>query len=98
MPDRIIVAFDGSDLAREAFIHALGVARAAKLPVLAVYIVEPLPLVPPVGDPLLAFDPTPSIIASPEEVAERDAERRGAGGRVRGRRPPIPPGPGGRGG
>jgi len=82
MPSRIIVAFDGSNLAREAFVHALSIARAAKLPVLALHVIEPCPIVPPVGDPLLAFDPTPSVIASPEERAEEEAERRATGERL----------------
>ncbi len=76
MPQRIIVAFDGSDLAREAFRHALQIAGQSSLPVLVLTIIEPLPLVPTVGDPLLAFDPSPAIIASPEELAAQSAERR----------------------
>lgn len=76
MPQRIIVAFDGSDLAREALQHALQIARQASLPVLVLTIIEPVPLVPTVGDPLLAFDPSPAVIASPEEIAAQSAERR----------------------
>jgi len=67
MIDRIVVAFDGSDLAREAFAYAAMLAGPAKLRLLGVHVLEPDP--PPLmaGDPALV-DPTPMI-------EQRDRER-----------------------
>jgi nucleotide-binding universal stress UspA family protein len=81
---RIIVAYDGSALAREAFALSLTIAAAApagEVAVLAVRAIEPTPLAPLAGagiavDPYMGL-PAP-VIPSVEEIeAERAAARRG---------------------
>lgn len=72
MIDRIVVAFDGSDLAREAFAYAAMLAKPASARVLAVHVLEPDP--PPLmaGDPALV-DPTPMIEHRDRERKEEQA-------------------------
>ncbi|MFI4898607.1 MAG: universal stress protein [Phycisphaerales bacterium JB059] len=41
MIERLVVAYDGSDLGREAFAYALELARSARVPVVAVCVLEP---------------------------------------------------------
>ncbi len=82
MLDRIIVAYDGSDLAKAALAHALQLADRSSLRVLAVHVIEPALAAPPIGDPLLAFDPTLATVGSPEEKAAAIAERRETGERL----------------
>lgn len=76
MPDRVLVAHDGSDLAREAFACALAIASAAGIPILALHVIEATFPAPVLGDPLLAFDPAPLVGESPEERAARLKDRR----------------------
>lgn len=76
MIKRIIVAFDGSELAREAFAYAVLIARAAKAQILALHVIEPLfpPVVAP--DPVVGFDPNPLLAqTADEDRAERKRER-----------------------
>lgn len=72
MIDRVVVAFDGSELSREAFACALDLAAAVDRPrplrVHAVHVLEPDPPPMVVGDPGLV-DPTPII-------KQRESERR----------------------
>lgn len=77
MTRRIIVAFDGSELAREAFAYAVMIAKAAKVQILTLHVVEPLfpPVVAP--DPVVGFDPNPLLAQTAEEDrAERERERK----------------------
>lgn len=71
MTNRVLVAFDGSDLSREAFAYALMLAAPAGLEVVGVHVLEPAP--PPLiaGDPSLV-DPTPLI---KEQEREAEAEK-----------------------
>jgi len=72
MIDRVVVAFDGSELSREAFAYALALAEAAgrgkPVGVHVVHAIEPDAPVMMAGDPALV-DPTPLI-------EQREAERR----------------------
>lgn len=71
MLDRIIVAFDGSDLSREAFAYSKMLAEASGAQILALHVLEPTP--PPVmGESLAPYDPGPAM---GEYWAEADAQR-----------------------
>jgi nucleotide-binding universal stress UspA family protein len=76
MIDRVVVAFDGSDLAREAFAYAVMLAEVTSRPrplkVHAVHVLEPDPPPMIVGDPGLV-DPTP-IIRQREADREKETE------------------------
>lgn len=89
MIGRILVAYDGSTLARAAFQHGLELAAALKRPLVAVYTLEPVAPPPVLADPMVAIDPTPvpNMPAHFEEQRqwaedsfEKLAERASAGG------------------
>jgi nucleotide-binding universal stress UspA family protein len=70
MIGRVIVAYDGSALARAAFEHALALAEALKRPMVAVFTLEPVAPPPVIADPLVAIDPAP-IPNFPVDFAEQ---------------------------
>lgn len=72
MIGRILVAYDGSALARAAFEHGLELAAALRRPMLAVYTLEPVAPPPVLADPMVAIDPTP-IPALPVHFDEQRA-------------------------
>jgi len=72
MFNRILLAYDASDLAEHAFSVSLDVAAAAGMSIFAVHAIEPAP--PPiVGDPVAGFDPAPITFNTAEEVREERA-------------------------
>lgn len=73
---RIIVAFDGSDLSREAFAHAVMLAEKASsdIEVHAVHLIEPAPPPAMMGEAVTAFDPNP-VLAQVEIIDRREQER-----------------------
>lgn len=74
MIERVLVAFDGSELAREAFAYAAMLAEPAGLEIFGVHVLEPDPPLMVAGDPAL-IDPTPII---EQNRRERDSQRRWA--------------------
>lgn len=69
---RIVVAYDGSALAREAFAYAVEIAARAQLPILAVQTIEPIVPSPPMDvpmDPLTVPQPLPADLARPKSDA-----------------------------
>ncbi len=73
MIKRIIVAYDGSDLAREAFAYAVQIAEAAGVEVFGLHAIEPTPAPIMIADPIVGFDPTP-IVTRIETEADRRAK------------------------
>ena len=75
MPKRIIVAYDGSDLAREAFEFSVTLAEATGASIMGLHVLEPVPP-PVVAESIAGIDATPTL---PEfDAAARrneDAER-----------------------
>lgn len=71
MIERLIVAYDGSELGREAFAYALEFARAAGVPVLAACVLEPA------GPPMVFAEPSaaPASLDPPEPAFTRDEAR-----------------------
>src|SRR5690606_6658648 len=59
MIGRILVAYDGSALARAAFEHALALAADLRRPLHAVFVIEPIAPPPVLADPMVAIDPAP---------------------------------------
>ncbi|MEC9373222.1 MAG: universal stress protein [Planctomycetota bacterium] len=81
MINRILVGFDGSELGRAAFDHALILARAGRMSIHAFHLIEPPPPTPIVGDAVAGFDPNPILVGEAraerrEEQEERDWARR----------------------
>ncbi len=76
MIKRIIVAYDGSELAREAFAYAVMLAEAAKVEIFGMHALEPAPPVVMPADPVSGIDPNPILmqVAAADE-AEQKAER-----------------------
>ncbi|MFG0258057.1 MAG: universal stress protein [Phycisphaerales bacterium JB043] len=73
MNDRIIVSYDGSDLAREAFAYAVMFAMSSGHRILALHSIEPGPPPGMLVDPLLGFDPGPTINADEHRIrAEKE--------------------------
>lgn len=72
MIGRIIVAYDGSRLAKAAFELGVELASTLRRPMLAVYAVEPLPPPPVLADPMVAIDPGP-LANLPEDLGEQRA-------------------------
>lgn len=73
MINRIVVAFDGSELSREAFAHAAMLAERSdsKISVLAVHLIEPTPPPAMMGEAVAAFDPSP-VLAQVEVMDRRE--------------------------
>jgi len=66
---RIIVAFDGSDLARQAYTYGVTLADALKCELEIIHAIEPSP--PPVViDPAMGFDAGPAMANMQEAAAE----------------------------
>lgn len=59
MIGRILVAYDGSTLARAALEYGLDLAASLGRPLHAVYTLEPVAPPPVLADPMVAIDPTP---------------------------------------
>ena len=78
MIKRVLAAFDGSDLSREAFAYAVMLAEPAGLEVVGVHVLEPDPPALITGDPAMV-DPTPLIL---EQERERAAQREWAEGEL----------------
>ena len=72
MLERIIVGYDGSDLAREAFNYALILAQATGCVVKVIHALEPTPP-PVVVDPAMGFDAGPAM-ASMQEAADEQRQ------------------------
>jgi len=72
MLDRIIIGYDGSDLAREAFSYTLALAQATGCAVEVIHALEPSP--PPVViDPAMGFDAGPAM-ASMQEATDEERQ------------------------
>ncbi|MBX3351880.1 MAG: universal stress protein [Phycisphaeraceae bacterium] len=89
MLGRIIVAYDGSRLARAAFQLGVDLASTLRRPMLAVYTVEPLPPPPVLADPMVAIDPGPMSnyaedLGEQRAWAEREMDDLHAKARARG--------------
>lgn len=77
MLHRIIVAFDGSEDAREAFAYALMLAMATKATVVAFYALEPAVAPVAMADPTLGVDLGPALMYDNERIqAERQQAER----------------------
>ncbi|MCB9838809.1 MAG: universal stress protein [Phycisphaeraceae bacterium] len=74
MIGRIIVGYDGSELAREAFNYALTLAQATGAGVEVIHAIEPIPPAV-IIDPAMGFDAGPAMVSMHEASAE---ERRWA--------------------
>ena len=73
---RIIVAYDGSDDAREAFAYALMLAKASGVTIVGLHAMEPG--VPPavLADPMVGYDVGPALAMQHEQIeAERAASK-----------------------
>ncbi|MHC4975407.1 MAG: universal stress protein [Planctomycetota bacterium] len=68
MNDRIIVSFDASDLSRQAFAYAVMCARATTSSIHAFHAIEPGPPPAMIVDPVLGFDPGPTINADEQRI------------------------------
>lgn len=72
---RVIVAFDGSDLSREAFAYSKMIAEAANAEIVALHVIEPT--APPVmGEGLAAFDAGPAMAEYARQNETDAAEER----------------------
>ncbi|MCB9846357.1 MAG: universal stress protein [Phycisphaeraceae bacterium] len=69
----VVVAYDGSDLSREAFAYGTMLARAANASMVVVRVIEPLPSVTVLPDPAIAVAPIVDDVA--EDPARIEAER-----------------------
>jgi nucleotide-binding universal stress UspA family protein len=70
MLERIIVGYDGSDLAREAYTYAITLAQATGCAVEIIHALEPTP--PPVViDPAMGFDAGPAMVSMIEATEEQ---------------------------
>lgn len=78
MLKRIIVAYDGSTHAREAFAAALAIAPRANAGLLALRVIEPSVPLPVMADPVAGVDGGAVFAESPEQYAQRVAEERRA--------------------
>jgi nucleotide-binding universal stress UspA family protein len=69
MLERIIVGYDGSELAREAFAYALTLAQSLNCSIEIIHALEPAP--PPVViDPAMGFDAGPAMASMQEATNE----------------------------
>lgn len=72
MLERIVIGYDGSELAREAFTYALTLAKATGCAIEVIHALEPTP--PPVViDPAMGFDAGPAM-ASMREATEEERQ------------------------
>ncbi len=71
----ILVAYDGSEQAREAFAYAIMLAEHADVEVVGLYAMEPSPPPIAVADPVVGFDPAFIISAQSEDPEEKRKER-----------------------
>ena len=77
MLDRIIVAFDGSEDAREAFAYSLMLAMATKSKIVGFYALEPAVAPVAMADPTLGVDLGPALTFDNERIqAERQQAER----------------------
>jgi len=72
---RIIIAFDGSDLAREAVAYGRMIAEAAGAEILALHVIEPT-APPTMGEGLAAFDPGPAMAEYARQTEADASEER----------------------
>lgn len=76
MIKRLIFAFDGSPESRRAFEFALECASAARVDILALHMVEPLPQPLAMADPIGGLDPNPILAeVEAEDAVERAKEK-----------------------
>lgn len=69
--NRIIVAFDGSDLAREAFAYSVMLAQATGDSILALHVIEPVP--PPIiAESMAGIDAAPALVEFDEAARQDD--------------------------
>ncbi len=78
MLKRVLVGFDGSQLAREAFAYAVVLAKAARAQVLGVHAVEPIIAPALGGDPSILLDPMvpPVILATGDDESVKEERAR----------------------
>lgn len=75
MTKRIIVAFDGSELAREAFAYSVMLARELEASIIGLHVLEPVP--PPIiAESVAGVDAAPALAEFDEAARkDKDAER-----------------------
>jgi nucleotide-binding universal stress UspA family protein len=76
MIKRVMLAFDGSPESRRAFDLALECASSARVEILALHMIEPLPQPLAMADPIGGLDPNPILAeVEAEDAAERAKEK-----------------------
>jgi nucleotide-binding universal stress UspA family protein len=78
MFERIVVCFDGSDLAREAFAFAVMLAEQSGVDVHGLHMIEPVPPPALIGDAVVGFDPGPAMVGAEMSQEEEDEQRQWA--------------------
>lgn len=76
MIERVVLAYDGSPESNRAFEVSLEIAAAARVQIVAIHVIEPLPPPLAMADPIGGLDPTPILAeAAAEDAAARAKER-----------------------